>query len=258
MDEPQKPIPPELRAAAVFREHARWQVVDRSGSPARGPLEDEFAREERWLETVGRGEDLPLVHLWRHEKALVLGYRDTRLPRWAEAAGALRAEGYEVPVRLSGGTAVPLDAGVLNVSLVYPARSLRVEDGFDAMYALLRAALAGLGLRAARGLVPGGYCPGDSDVAVGGRKVAGISQRRRRLASLVHAFVLVEGEGASRARLAARFYALAAPGVDAGPPGKGPYPEVRPEAVQSLSEAAGRPVRVRELAGAIAALLTPP
>lgn len=241
----------------MFRDHPRWQVVDRSRTPSRHPLEDEFAREERWLEAVGRGEHPPILHLWRHEKALVLGYRDTRLPRWAEAARSLRDDGYQVAVRPSGGTAVPLDSGVLNVSLIYPAGSLRIEDGFDAMVALLRLTLAGLGLSAVRGLVPGGYCPGESDVGVGGRKVAGVAQRRRRMASLVQAFVLVEGEGATRARLAARFYALAAPGIDPGPPGRGAYPDVRAGAVQTLSEAAGRPVRVAEVAAALAALVAP-
>lgn len=244
-----------FRFNAAIERAGRWHLADRSATPCTGPLEPVFAREDAWLEAIGSGQSQPVLHLWRHQRAVVLGYRDTRLPRWQEAAGALAAEGYQVAVRPSGGTAVPLDAGVLNVSLLYPAAGLQIQDGFDAMATLLGLALRPLGLEAVRGLVPGGYCPGDSDLAVGGRKVAGISQRRRLRATLVHAFLIVEGSGAGRGQVAARFYALAAPGLRPGPPGKGPYPDVQPQAMQSLEEAAGRPVTVGQVVAVMRSLL---
>lgn len=221
-----------------------WQVLDETARPYGGDVTDQFDRDEALTAAAGRGEQPPTLRLWRCARAVALGYRDARLPAADAAAAALRTQGWAVAVRRSGGALVPLDAGVLNATLIYPGGGLDIAGGFARMHQLVRSALAPLGLVVAKGEVPGGYCPGDSDLAVGGRKFCGVSQRRKRLATGVHAFLLVEGTGAARAALAAGYYARAAGGLAPD----GAYPLVRPEVMASLSELAGRPLAVPEVA----------
>lgn len=231
-----------------------WQVLDELTPPYAGDVADQFARDEDLTGAVGRGEQPPTLRLWRCARAVALGHRDARLPGAAPAIADLRADGWSVAVRFSGGALVPLDAGVLNATLIYPDGGLEIQAGFARMHRLIRMALVPLGLDVAAGEVAGGYCPGESDLSVGGRKFCGVSQRRKRLATGVHAFLLVAGSGAERGAVAAQFYARAAAGLPPGPA----YPQVCPGVMASLSELAGRPLSVPEvgawLAGAVARL----
>lgn len=49
----------------------------------------------------------------------MLGIQDTRLPFLEDGVKLLEDEGYRVIVRNSGGLAVVLDEGVLNISLIF-------------------------------------------------------------------------------------------------------------------------------------------
>ena len=51
---------------------------------------------------------------------IVLGIQDTRLPFLEEGISIFKGRGLSVIVRNSGGLAVVLDEGVLNISLVFP------------------------------------------------------------------------------------------------------------------------------------------
>lgn len=189
-----------------------WRVLDASGEPLDGDAWLPFAAEELECGRVAAGAP-PLLHLWRHKRALVLGLRDRRLPRAAEAMEAFRAEGVSVMVRNSGGAAVPLDAGVLNVTMVVPVPgAVGIRRAFAAMAEWVRLAVSRLDsrLRVMIGEVSGAYCPGDFDLSVNGRKFCGIAQRRKLGACAVQAFIVAEGEGAALAERAARFYRMAA------------------------------------------------
>ncbi len=140
-----------------------------------------------------------------------------RLPRADAAVAHFRARGYEVHLRSSGGRLVVLDEGVLNVAIAYAGERLpSVEAGFQLMAEVLSQALGELGLEPLVGEVAGSICSGRYDLSLGGRKVAGLSQRRRRNFALVHAFLLVEGEGRLREDLAASFYQLAGASPEEG------------------------------------------
>jgi len=197
-----------------------------------------FACEE-WL-CREAGEDrmpVPAVHLWRHERAFVLGLRDSRLPRAAEAMDWLeREEGYRVMVRNSGGAAVPLDLGVVNVTLVRrsaPGR-LDMNGDFRLMAALLAETLEPYGVRFDTGEVSGSYCPGEYDLSIDGRKFCGLAQRRQLRAYAVQAFVNVEGDSAARAAVVREFYRRA--GGVGGAAAAGAALDVRPAVMGSLTE----------------------
>ncbi|WP_019913788.1 lipoate--protein ligase family protein [Paenibacillus sp. HW567] len=199
-----------------------------------------FAFEETLCRDIGAGEAPPSVHLWSHPGGVALGLRDSRLPRAGEAMAELERQGFRTAVRHSGGAAVPLDAGVVNVSLLLPkpAGKLDFHDDFRLLASLITEAVAVSHPQAASqiraGEVAGSYCPGDFDLAIGGRKFCGIAQRRQSNAYFVHAFVIVSGSGRERGELIRGFY-----GIAAGGEGSLTYPRVSPETLAALEELGG-------------------
>lgn len=197
-----------------------------------------LAWEEMMCRRVGEGE-APIMHIWRHPYALTIGMRDRRLPRAPQAMDKLRREGCSVAVRVSGGAAVPLDEGVVNVSLILPNpdRKLELHGDFERMVSLIAGAASPWTSESKAGEIAGAFCPGDYDVSVNGRKFCGIAQRRQTKAYILTAFVIAEGSGEERRRLAREFYDEASGILK---PGQA-YPEVREGSMGSLDELAGVP-----------------
>lgn len=212
-----------------------------------------FALEELLCRKMSRTMS-PIVHLWRHPRAFVMGLRDSKLPQAAEADSWLRSQGYETGVRNSGGAAVPLDLGVINVSLLLPraAGSMEHRKDFELMAQLIRESLMKLTDDVHKGEIAGSFCPGDFDLSIGGKKFCGIAQRRQQHAISVQAFVIVEGSGEQKASVARAFYDYAASGAE-----HADYPIVLPGSMASLSECLGKTLSsaqfiqsVKELLGA--------
>ncbi|MDF2645715.1 MAG: ligase [Paenibacillus sp.] len=207
-------------------------IHDRSGETATRPILYAFALEELLCRAIGKIAP-PILHIWRHPLAFVMGLRDSRLPKAAEANEWLISQGYDTAVRNSGGAAVPLDLGVVNVSLLLPknAGDMEHRKDFDLMVALIRDVMSTITNRIDQGEVMGSFCPGEFDLSVGGRKFCGIAQRRQQLALSVQAFIIVEGQGEAKATLARGFYERAA-----GSASPNDYPLVAPGSMASLSE----------------------
>ncbi|WP_340006508.1 hypothetical protein MHH52_02760 [Paenibacillus sp. FSL K6-0276] len=199
-----------------------------------------FAFEETLCRDVGAGLVPPCLHLWSHSGGVALGLRDSKLPYAAQAMAMLEQQGIRTAVRHSGGAAVPLDDGIVNVSLVLPKGrgKLDFHDDFKLLASLITDAVAISHPQAAAqieaGEIVGSYCPGDFDLAIGGRKFCGIAQRRQNNAYFVHAFVVVSGSGLERGELIRDFYEQASGGDSALS-----YPRVRPETIAGLGELGG-------------------
>lgn len=194
-----------------------------------------FALDEILCRQTGRGGPA-ICHLWRHPSAFVLGLRDSRLPQVAEALAWLEAQGRSTAVRNTGGAAVPLDLGVVNISLILPktAQTQRhFHNDFEQMYVLIREALQATSAWVEKGEIHGAFCPGDFDLSIAGRKFCGIAQRRQSHAYIVQAFVITEGSGRERTQLTRGFYDLAAAGGD---PAQLDYPLVQASSTASLQE----------------------
>ncbi|MFD2673450.1 lipoate--protein ligase family protein [Marinicrinis sediminis] len=191
-----------------------------------------FALEEVITREVGQ-TGIPAVHMWTHPRGFVMGLRDRRLPGAVQAMSGLEQEGRKVIVRHSGGAAVPLHDGVLNVSFIHPkpTGSIDFHHDFKVMVEFLAEACQRLGVRFEVGEIQGSYCPGDYDLAIGGRKFCGIAQRRQTKAYLVHAFIVVSGSGAELAERVRQFYAEASEGDDSLS-----YPRIVPAQTASLNE----------------------
>ncbi|RAR44287.1 lipoyl protein ligase domain-containing protein [Paenibacillus sp. MDMC362] len=193
-----------------------------------------FALDELLCKLTGDGGPA-ICHLWRHPRAFVMGVRDSRLPYAPQGEAMLRSLGYDTAVRHSGGAAVPLDAGVVNLSLILPFSSAGpapdFHQDFEVMVELIREALRGTGQNVDTGEIAGAFCPGTFDLSIDGLKFCGIAQRRQRKAFIIQAFIIAEGSGSERARLVRSFYDIAAAGADPKQ-----YPLVEANSTASLEE----------------------
>lgn len=160
--------------------------------------------EERLLDDVATGRLPATARIWRSQSCLVVPASQAREAAFAFAAADLARAGWPVVTRRSGGSPVPLDPGMLNLSLVFPlapGSSWQIDDGFHLLCDILIAALADLGLEARLGLISGAFCAGRFDLSIAGRKIAGTAQHwrtgqdadgRRRQAVLAHAVLLAD------------------------------------------------------------------
>lgn len=173
--------------------------------------EPALAGEAELLDGVAAGAQAA-ARLWRMDEALIVPSRVAALAGFEPAAAASLARGWPVLVRATGGAPVAQFHGMLNIALAYrigPGNPWSIDDAYRHVADLLAGALGELGLAVETGEIADAFCPGRYDLALGGRKIAGLAQRRKRAtgggqAILAHACLLVEGE------LARPFDALAA------------------------------------------------
>lgn len=191
-----------------------------------------FALDELLCKQAAKSQ-IHFCHIWRHPNAFILGQQDARLPEAQSAINWLASQHYIPIVRNSGGAAVPLDDGVINISLIFPIlqKQQHFHDDFEKMVQLITAALSPFSVSVQKGEIAGGYCPGDFDLSMNGLKFCGIAQRRQLHAYCVQAFVNVMGSGSKRASLVRQFYNIA--GQNAAP---GSFPNIIDVATASLEE----------------------
>ncbi|WNR45909.1 lipoate--protein ligase family protein [Paenibacillus roseipurpureus] len=217
---------------------ATLRILDRSNDHDSDSVLYAFALEELLCRAIGKSV-LPLLHIWRHPRAFVMGLRDSRLPQASQANAWLQSQGFDTAVRNSGGAAVPLDLGVVNISLLLPkeAGDMEHRKDFDGMVSLIRDVMISITDQIDQGEVIGSFCPGEFDLSIGGRKFCGIAQRRQQLAISVQAFLIVEGEGEEKAAWARGFYERAA-----GTASERDYPVVERDSMASLAECLQAPL----------------
>ncbi|GAA0605617.1 biotin/lipoate A/B protein ligase family protein [Virgibacillus siamensis] len=190
------------------------------------------------------GQTVPAVRLWVHPDTVVLGIPDARVPYIEDGVKLLKDRGYQVVVRNSGGLAVALDAGVLNISLVLPdVKHVSIYDCYEAMVGFVRYMFCDLTDEIEAYEIVGSYCPGDYDLSIGGRKFAGISQRRVKDGAAIQIYLDVEGKGFERAKLIRDFYDVALKNTETN----FDFPDVVPSTMASLSELLGRRITVDEM-----------
>lgn len=220
----------------TFFKNTAWCFVDHAKEMiAKSPLES-FGMDDTFCHLVGREGFDAVVRSWVHSSSVVLGIQDHRLPNIEEGQQFLERAGFAPIVRNSGGLAVVLDEGVLNVSLVFadPGK-LAIDTAFTYMVDFVKMLLPEAAERIEAYEIVGSYCPGTFDLSIGGRKFAGISQRRMQNGIAVQIYLCVEGSGAKRAELIREFYEI---GLLGGPV-KYDYPKVNPAVMASLQELLG-------------------
>ncbi|WP_342508374.1 lipoate--protein ligase family protein [Sporosarcina sp. FSL K6-2383] len=223
----------------------QWRFVDESMTGRTRSALESFAADDTLCQLVGQQMSSPTVRTWVHDKTVVLGIQDHRLPHIEEAIPMLENAGYNVIVRNSGGLAVVLDNGVLNISVVLSERdgAIDIPAGYEVMLAFVRKLFPEAGDRIEAYEIVGSYCPGSYDLSIEGRKFAGISQRRLRQGIAVQVYLCVEGSGAERAELIRDLYDIGLQGAET----KFSYPVIKPEVMASLAELLGIPLTVNDV-----------
>ncbi|TQR08756.1 lipoate--protein ligase family protein [Psychrobacillus soli] len=211
-----------------------WRFWDQSLSGKSRSALESFAADDLLCHSVGQGLSPATVRTWVHDQTVVLGIQDHRLPFVEDAQDFLRTQGHTPIVRNSGGLAVVLDDGVLNISIVLSekSQSIDISAGYEVMLAFIQSLFPEAEGKIEAYEIVGSYCPGSYDLSIGGKKFAGISQRRLRQGIAVQVYLCVEGSGSERADLIRQFYEIGVQGEET----KFSYPVIKPEVMASLNE----------------------
>jgi octanoyl-[GcvH]:protein N-octanoyltransferase len=238
-------IEPTNALAQALLMQPSWRIIDQSSLGANFHALQSFAMDDTLCTSVGKGESGAVCRTWVHKKTIVLGIQDTRLPYLKEGIDYLNSQGYEVIVRNSGGLAVVLDDGVLNISLVFPEgeKAIDINRGYDAMFELTKDMFKDLTSEIEAKEIIGSYCPGSYDLSIGGRKFAGISQRRIRGGVAVQIYLCIDGSGSERAAMIGEFYKRALQGEQT----KFAFPTIDPSVMASLTELTGESLTVQDV-----------
>jgi octanoyl-[GcvH]:protein N-octanoyltransferase len=225
-----------LVAQQLLRQQ-QWRVIDQSAVGVHFSALQSFATDDTLCASVGAGKAPATARTWVHYNTIVLGIQDTKLPFLEDGLEYLQQQGYHAIVRNSGGLAVVLDEGVLNISLILPEaeKGIDINRGYDAMWLLVKNMFADFNPSIEAREIEGSYCPGSYDLSIAGKKFAGISQRRLRKGIAVQIYLCVNGSGSKRAALIKEFYQVAHKGEQT----KFVYPVVTPDVMSSLSELLG-------------------
>lgn len=220
-----------------------WRYFDQSTAQHRSPLES-FAMDDTLCHLVGQGKSHPVVHTWVHDPYVVLGIQDHRMPYIQDGIHTLKQAGYDAIVRNSGGLAVVLDSGILNISIVLSEApgSISINTGYDVMLEFIKLLFPEGGDNIKAYEIVGSYCPGSYDLSIDGKKFAGISQRRLRDGVAVQIYLCIEGSGSERAELIKEMYETSLKGEVT----KFQYPHIQPDVMASLSELLNIPLTVQD------------
>jgi lipoate-protein ligase A len=222
------------------------EVAPFSCSPGEGALarlspSEALAREARMLERVARREADVEILVWSTAPCLVAPRALLRLPGFEAGRASVEAQGLPLVFRDTGGDLMPQGPNVLNVTVAFAAptgAAFGVAAAYDWLCGPLLDLMRARGVAAHCASVPGAFCVGRFDIAVGARKLAGTAQRWRTrtrvagtdepgVAVLAHAGLFLTGDFRSAADAANAFYSAC--GLDR---------RVRPEAHVALAELA--------------------
>lgn len=227
-----------------YIQYPAFRLIDESIPGLQDNAQHSFAMDDALAISTGNGQSPPVFRLWVHDAVIILGIPDARLPHIGPAVEWLHSQGYKTVVRNSGGLAVVLDKGILNVSIILPnSKEVSIHQGYDAMTGFIQHLFRKWTSEIAAFEVVGSYCPGDYDLSINGKKFAGISQRRVRDGIAVQIYLCVEGSGKERAALVKQFYET---GIQ-GEATKFTYPEVEPDTMASLAELLDLDMTVQEV-----------
>lgn len=186
--------------------------------------------------------DKPALYFWPTDRLIFLGMLDTKLPYFKEALAVFEEADYPYIVRNSGGLGVVSDPGVINFSLTFKNDDLNTIS-IDQAYELMKEVVdRAIGLETDAIEIPNSYCPGDFDLSIDGKKIAGISQRRRANATSVMIYISINGDQDKRSNLMRAFYQAGLQGEDS----KWDFPDVKPEVMTTLSKALGQEISLAD------------
>ncbi|TYS59761.1 lipoate--protein ligase family protein [Sutcliffiella horikoshii] len=244
MAEPTEPTSIDTSALRLLKQPS-WRIIDQSSLGPNFHALQSFAMDDTLCTAIGKGESVATCRTWVHHNTVVLGIQDTRLPHLQAGIDYLNSQGYEVIVRNSGGLAVVLDQGVLNISLVFPEgeKAIDINRGYDAMWELTKHMFRDMPYHMEAKEIVGSYCPGSYDLSIEDKKFAGISQRRIRGGVAVQIYLCIDGSGSERAEMIGEFYKRSLRDETT----KFAFPTIVPNVMASLTELTGQNLTVQDV-----------
>lgn len=211
-----------------------------------------FAVDDAIATTVGKKAVPATIRIWVHEPTLVLGIPDSRLPYIEQGISYAQEKLKHVVIRNSGGLAVLLDHGVLNMSIIVENDGhLSIHEGYNMMYRFIQELFCDYTTEIKAYEIIGSYCPGDYDLSINGIKFAGISQRRVRNGVAIQVYLDIEGSSYHRAGIVKKFYQLSKQEEIT----KYHYPDVDPSVMSTISDLVSFPFTVTQVIENIKELL---
>src|SRR5699024_913 len=135
------------------------------------------------------------IHFWYSNRpTVILGMLDTELAHFEQALDVLNHNHYDTVVRHSGGLAVPSDEQTLNFSFLMKSpkeKRISIEAGYRFAHLLLQEAVGTEEHPLLAMEVPDSYCPGEYDLSINGKKIAGLAQRRAKDGLAVMGYISV-------------------------------------------------------------------
>lgn len=195
-----------------------------------------FALDETLIRHLTTVDDGPFLHFWTLEDILILGMTDTKVPYFNKGLESLSRHGFTPVVRQAGGLAVVSNEGILNISLLFKnAQMPTINEAYEWMQQLIQEAFPEAealgGIQAFE--VADSYCPGDYDLSIQGRKIAGIAQRRLKDVVCISIYLSIYGDQNERGQVVRDFYDNAIQGEET----KWHYPVVNPNSMWNISDA---------------------
>lgn len=193
-----------------------------------------FALTDALIKEAGEKKQ-PILHFWTTTPYVILGMMDTKLPFLTDALRIFSSYGYPYLVRNSGGLAVVSDEGVLNFSLIFPEGDERmpINEGYERMHHIIKTAFKDFDEHIDAYEIADSYCPGDYDLSINGKKIAGIAQRRLKGGIAIMIYLSVSGDQQKRAEMIRTFYDIGLKEKET----KWDFPTVHPDVMTTLEEA---------------------
>lgn len=203
-----------------------------------------FAIDDALALSIGDKASPATIRLWIHDQTVVLGIPDSRMPYIKDGLDFLRSKNQNVIIRNSGGLAVALDSGVLNLSLILSNDTkVSIHTGYDVMTSFIKDLLKDYTTDIKAYEIIGSYCPGDYDLSINGIKFAGISQRRVKNGISIQIYLDINGQCENRANLIKDFYSISLKDAKT----KIEYPKVNPNVMGSLSKILNKNITVNDV-----------
>lgn len=218
-----------------FLTNQPYALYDAVSMPFKNQTISHFALSDSLTTVIGKQQNKAAIHFWSTDPLVILGMMDTKLPYLSDGLAVLKVNNQPYIVRNSGGLAVASDSGVLNFSLIFPEEAVNritIDEGYDFMYRLVSETLKDYNKKIEAYEISDSYCPGDFDLSINGKKIAGIAQRRLKNGVAIMIYLSVTGNQNKRAQLLQDFYAAGVQNKQV----KWHFPKIDPEVMGTLEE----------------------
>ncbi|WP_423190105.1 lipoate--protein ligase family protein [Alkalibacterium sp. f15] len=212
-----------------------------------------FALTDALIKEAGEKKQ-PILHFWTTSPYVILGMMDTKLPFLNDALQIFSSYNFPYLVRNSGGLAVVSDEDILNFSLIFPEEKnrLSINDGYTRMHKIIQAAFSSFDEQVDAYEISDSYCPGEFDLSINGKKIAGIAQRRLKGGIAIMIYLSVSGDQQKRAEMIRTFYDVGLKQQKTN----WNFPTVRPESMTTLEQALNHPFTVEDVKKLIKSVFT--